>query len=62
MARTEGKGKTTTVTATELFKATTKVISRVQFGGERIVITRHGKPAAVLSQLSPSDIERLGAA
>lgn len=37
-----------------------ELLSRVGFGGERIVITRHGKPVAAL--VSIADHERLTAA
>jgi len=59
MARAAAKGKATTVTATELFLEVSKVLSRVQFAGERIIVTRNGKPAAVLAPLSPADLQRL---
>lgn len=55
MARTSAKGKATTVTATELFLEVSKVLSRVQFQGERIIVTRNGTPAAVIAPLTASD-------
>lgn len=34
-----------------------ELVNRVAYSGERVVLTRHGKPLAAL--VSPSDLERL---
>lgn len=40
------------VPATELRKDAPGILGRVEFGGEEIILTRHGKPAAALVSLS----------
>lgn len=63
MKRADGKGKTQTVfTASDLQEGVREILDRVQFGGERLYLTRWGRPAAVLAPLSAADLERLGAA
>jgi len=42
----------TAVPTTDLRKDSSSIISRVEFGGEEIVLTRHGKPAAALVSLA----------
>ena len=50
----------TTVTAKELKEHSTDVLSRVQYGNERIAVTRHGKEvAAVVSIEDVRLLERL---
>jgi prevent-host-death family protein len=46
----------TAVTAKELKEHSADVLSRVQYGGERIAVTRHGKEVAVVV---PMDDARL---
>jgi prevent-host-death family protein len=50
----------TTVTAKQLKDASADVLSRVQYGHERVVVTRHGKEvAAVVSIEDARLLERL---
>lgn len=50
----------TTVTAKQLKEASADVLSRVQYGHERIVVTRHGKEvAAVVSIEDARLLDRL---
>lgn len=48
-----------TVTASELRKCLSDVLGRVQYGGERVAVTQHGKTVAVL--VSAKDFELLRA-
>jgi prevent-host-death family protein len=48
------------VTATEAVEQLPELLSRVGYGGERFVITRHGRPVAGL--VSAEDLKRLTAA
>jgi len=59
MAKESGKGKPQTVQASELQESIRAFIDRVQFRGERLIVTRYGQPAAVLAPLSPADLQRL---
>lgn len=50
----------TTVTAKQLKETSADVLSRVQYGGERVAVTRHGKEvAAVVSIEDARLLERL---
>lgn len=42
--------------ASEFRANTAEVLNRVAYGGERIVLERHGKPAAVLIPLADLDL------
>lgn len=60
---TAGKSDAPTVTefaAEDARRELGEIINRVGFGGERVVITRHGKPAVAVVSLA--DLERLNAA
>jgi prevent-host-death family protein len=55
-----GGSAMTTVTAKQLKEASAEVLSRVQYGHERVAITRHGKEvAAVVSIEDARLLERL---
>lgn len=59
MRRTDEKGKARALfTASELQESVREAIDRVQFGGEQLVITRWGRPAAMLVPLSPADVAK----
>lgn len=60
MKKADGKSKErTTFTTSELQESIREALDRVQFKGERIFVTRWGRPAAVLAPLSPAEIARL---
>ncbi len=46
-----------TCTSTELQDRISELMNRVSYGGERIVLTRHGKPIAAIVGIK--DLERL---
>ena len=39
-----------------------ELVSQANYAGRRFIITRYGKPAAVLAPLTSADLEKLGAA
>ena len=43
----------TTITATELSKSLSDILSRVKYKGERFIIQRNGEPVAVLEPAAP---------
>jgi len=57
MPESEETRKTSTVTASEARDGFSELVNRVEYGGERIVVTRHGKPIAAL--VSASDLAAL---
>lgn len=60
MKQPAAKGKEqTTFTASDLQEGVKDILDRVQFKGERLIVTRWGRPAAALSPLSPEEIEAL---
>lgn len=50
----------TSVTADQARDDMKDVLNRAEFGGERVIITRHGKPAAAV--VSIDDLEKIEAA
>lgn len=50
----------TSVTADQARDDMKDLLNRAEFGGERVIITRHGKPAAAV--VSIDDLEKIEAA
>jgi prevent-host-death family protein len=44
------------ITVSDLRKHMNEVLNRVKFGGERIIIVRHGKPVAVIVPLKDFEV------
>lgn len=60
MAKAAGKKSSSpTVSAVEFRQGASAVLSRVEYGGERVAVTRHGKPVAAVVPLE--DLEALEA-
>jgi prevent-host-death family protein len=59
MPESEEARKTSTVTASEARDSFADLVNRVEYGGERIVVTRHGRPIAAL--ISAADLASLEA-
>lgn len=55
-----GVAQPETLTVQEVRADWADVLNRVAYTGARVLITRHGKPVAVI--VSPADFERLSAA